>query len=281
MVVAHIILAHSKPAQLNRLIKKLNHPDSLIFVQLDKKCNLVDYPFLLNTPNVELIINRFDVRWGGFSQVKAIMAAIKQVVQHQSSFGHINLISGQDYPIKPSQDFIDFLKTYTTSSFLEFHLPGHPWIEMAQGRITKYHLTDHRFKGSVFLEKLINFFTPVRRIPSDFIIVGHSTWFTLAMEAAKYLVEFFETEKHLISKFDYSWGADEILIQSILYNSRYRDQLVNNNLRYIDWSKGGANPKILTIEDSSALTSTRSFFARKFDMEVDIEILNYIDQNIL
>lgn len=281
MIVAHIILAHKKPSQLKRLITKLYHPDSFIFVQLDKKCNVNEYSFLKELPYVELVNRRFDVRWGGFSQVKAILAAIKQVVQHTTAFSHINLISGQDYPIKPNQEFIDFLTDHSGQSFLEFHLPGHPWLELAKARIAKYHLTDHRFKGSIVLERLINFFMPSRRLPKKFIIVGHSTWFTLASEAAKYLVDFFEVEQRFIAKFDYSWGVDEILIQSILYNSTFKSQIVNNNLRYIDWSEGGANPKILTIVDLNELKSTSCFFARKFDVDVDDEILTYIDQNML
>ena len=56
-------------------------------------------------------------------------------------------------------------------------------------------------------------------------------------------------------------------------------KVINDNLRHIDWSRGGAHPKIFSKHDLQDLVLTDKYFARKFDISVDEEILDLIDQN--
>lgn len=280
MKVAHLVLAHNKPDQLKRLLKSLENEFSRTFVHLDKKCDLKNFSFLTKAPQVKLINNRHCVNWGGFSQVKAIHTSIKQVMESGERFDYINLISGQDYPLKPLNEFHSFLEQHPEKIFMSFYLPGHPWLVEAKKRLSYLHLTDYKFKGSTRLEQLINFFLPGQKFPSEFIFVGHSTWFTLSWESAKYIVEFFRNNDAFINKFKYTWGADEILMQSILYNSPLKHKIINDNLRYIDWSEEKPSPKTLTIADKQVLTTTPCFFGRKFDIEIDTKILTYLDHQI-
>ena len=276
-MVAHIILVHNKPSQLKRLLKSLENKNSKCFVHLDKKCDLKDYAFLEETLHVELINERQNVNWGGFSIVKAIITSMKQVIASENRFDYINLISGQDYPLKSSEAFLTFLADNPAKIFMEFYLPGHPWLAEAKSRISHYHLTDYNFKGSTRLERLINFILPPQKLPGDFVFIGHSGWFTLDMESVNYVIDFFEHNKSFIRKFRWTWGGDEILIQSILYNSPHKDKIVNNNLRYIDWTEGKQSPKVLTMADFEKLMSTACFYGRKFDVNVDESVLDHLD----
>jgi len=280
MKVAHIILVHNKPLQLKKLLKSLEHADCKAFVHLDRKCNFQDFAFLEKHSFVELISDRQNVTWGGFSIVKAIMASIRQIVKSPVKYDYINLISGQDYPLKSPEAFMSFLEKNPGKVFMEYHLPGHSWLEDAKERLSLYHLTDFKFKGSTRLERVINFLLPEQKMPKGFVFIGHSGWFTLDWASAAYVVDYFENNKSFIWKFKWSWGSDEILIQSILYNSPHQHKMVNNNLRYIDWSEGKVSPKILTMADREKLKTTDCFFGRKFDMNIDESILNYIDQAI-
>ncbi len=280
MKVAHIILVHNKPIQLKRLLKILEHQNCKAFVHLDLKCNQEDYAFLDENPFVELIRDTQNVIWGGFSIVKAIVASMQQVIDSAVKYDYINLISGQDYPLKSPAAFLSFLEKNPEKIFMEFHLPGHPWLEQAKQRLSHYHLTEYKFKGSTRLERLINFFLPPQKMPDGFVFIGHSGWFTLDRKSAAYVLDYFKRQKEFISKFKWTWGSDEILIQSILYNSSFKDKMVNDNLRYIDWSEGKVSPKTLTIADQQKLLETSCFFGRKFDIETDESILNYLDQAI-
>jgi len=278
MKIAHVILAHSKPSQLERLVKTLVHEDSVILVHIDMKCRLGEYDFLKSYPGVEFSEERYSVHWGGFSLVKAIMSAFRQLYRSDFAFDYVNLISGQDFPIKPLKEFRDFLKEDISRNFIEFYSPGHDWVKETKHRIRRYHFTDFKFKGSTLLETVVNYILPYKKLPSDFEIIGHSGWFTLTREGVKYLIDYFESHRSFIGKFKFSWGSDEFLLQSILYNSKLQPTIVNNNLRYIDWSEGKASPKVLTISDKVSLEGSSSFFARKFDDTVDAEILNHLEK---
>ena len=74
-----------------------------------------------------------------------------------------------------------------------------------------------------------------------------------------------------------TWGPDEFLFQTILYNSPFRDCVVNDNLRYIHFEPGEHHPQTLMIADADELVRSGKFFGRKFDTERDSEILNYMD----
>lgn len=61
-----------------------------------------------------------------------------------------------------------------------------------------------------------------------------------------------------------------------LNNSVFSKDMINNNLRYVDWSEGKVNPKTLPMEDAEKLKNSEKLFARKFNTEVDNKILAYI-----
>jgi hypothetical protein len=76
--------------------------------------------------------------------------------------------------------------------------------------------------------------------------------------------------------FKYVWGADELIFSTVLYNSVYRDK-IEDNLVYIDWSEGVANPKLLTMADYPGLIGSDKLFARKFDIEKDDRIVQQLE----
>jgi hypothetical protein len=57
--------------------------------------------------------------------------------------------------------------------------------------------------------------------------------------------------------------------------------MINNNLRFIDWSKGGSSPKTLTMQDIDQISRSGKFFERKFDESIDSNVLEWIDTNLL
>ena len=77
--------------------------------------------------------------------------------------------------------------------------------------------------------------------------------------------------------------ADESFLQTLVYNSSFRNKLykrgIENDdymacLRYIDWSRG--NPYIWRIEDYDQLINSNYLFARKFDEKESKELIEKI-----
>ena len=72
---------------------------------------------------------------------------------------------------------------------------------------------------------------------------------------------------------------DEIFMQTMLLNSPLRDNVVGQDVHYLDWSHGGAHPKTLGTEDSSRIVESGKLFARKFDVQYDSKVLDMLDAN--
>jgi hypothetical protein len=281
MLVAHVILAHKNPLQVRRLILSLTHPESLVILHIDKKIDINQFCKVLALPDVHFVKKRVSVTWGGFSQISAVVNSFKELINIAPDVQYINLLSGQDYPITPIKDFHDFLTDNPGRAYMEFLAFDHPWVIAAGERFNKYHFSDVNFLGKYRLEKLVTRILPKREFPEKFRLVGKSQWFTVDNACVKYILDFVAEKKSLYRKFKYTWGADELVFQSIIYNSPLKEKLINNNLRYIDWSENQSSPKTITVKDKEKLMESNAFFARKFDMNIDADILDFLDNKSL
>lgn len=284
MRLANIIIAHKNPLQLERLIRKMRHPNFDFYIHLDKKIDIKSFEYLKKIEGVYFIENRIVCNWGGYSTLEAMLGSLKEVFENKIDYGFYNLISAQDYPIKTNEEIYQFFASNTQKSFIFYETEdAGNWWKGAVYRYKRYHLTEFNFKGKSFVERMINIVLPERKFPMFSELYGgsKSSWWSLNQECASYLTNFF-TKKLNIGKFlRLCWGTDEFVIPTILMNSPLKDRIVNNNLRYIDFSKGGGNPKILELEDLDKLIHSPMLFARKFDTEVDLKVLDKIDEYYL
>ena len=72
-----------------------------------------------------------------------------------------------------------------------------------------------------------------------------SAWFSITGDCMKFILSYIENNKKYIEFFKNSIYPDEMFFQTIIMNSKYSKSIVNNNLRYIDWSEKKASPKTL------------------------------------
>ena len=280
--LAHLILGHCRPNQLARLVRTIIHPDAVIFIHIDKRSALDEFLRELGPyPSVRFVKKRIPVVWGGYSMVEATLNAITEILSLYPHCDFINLLSESDYPLKSAPVIHRFFKHHSGRSFMELHFMGSPWWEEAQVKIAKYHLVNYRFPGKYLAERLINAITPRRTIPSGLVFTGRSQWMTLSAEHVKYIMSFVAENPKIIRFFKHTWGPDEFFFQTILFSSRYRNEIINDNLRYIEWVDGKSSPETLTNKDLDALVHSDKLYARKFNSLHDAKILDAIDQFIL
>ncbi len=280
MKIAHLILAHKSPKQLARLMDRLSHKDADIYVHLDAKTNIEPYQKLFQRPNVHPIKRRIKVYWGSYSIVQATLNGFRQILDAKKNYNYINLLSGDDYPIKSVEGIHAYFAANPDKIFMEYLTEDSEWWAKNKTRVTRYHLTDFQFPGIYFLQSLMNGFFPARQRPEGLQFVGKSQWLTITEEATNYVLNYLDEHPKVAEFFKLSWGSDEVVIQSVLYNSHLKFKIVNNNLRYIDWSADDVSPKTLNISDAEALKKSPALYARKFDLEKHPEILNHIDITI-
>ncbi len=283
MRIATIIMAYKNPEQIGRMISRMRHPNVDFFIHLDKKIPATDFRYLSELPQVFFINHRTYCNWGGFSFVKAIIGSLQEVLSTHR-YDIFNLMSGQDYPIKPMTEIYDYFANHAGSSFMIYEMADSvQWWQHARTRFQQYHFTDVRLKGRYLAQGLVNALFPKRRFPLQYTVYGssNSSWWTINRLCAQYLIDFVAEQPKLMRFMRYTWAADEFLFPTILKQSPYAETLVNDNKRYIQWTTGSANPKVLNSEDFSVLQHTAGFFARKFDMTIDMGILDLIDKKLL
>ena len=280
MKIAHLILAHTQPRQLERLIERLQHKNFYFFIHIDKKVSLDDFESLLAKDHVYLVSERVKVGWGAFSIVEATINGFREIASSGLEIDYVNLLSGSDYPLKSPEFIHQFFTKNPDKNFMEYQSVNEEWKE-AIPRLTKYHLTNYSFPGRHMVQKWVNRLSPSRTMPRNLIAVGRSQWFSITIDAVTYILEYLDKHVEVIPFFKFTWAPDEIIFQTIIYNSALRETLVNNNLRYIDWADGKPSPKVLGSEDFTSLMESDALFARKFDISRHPEILDSLDSVIL
>jgi hypothetical protein len=275
MRIAHLILTHKNPAQLERLLKALDHPSFDFYIHIDKKADAQPFAYLYNEKNIFPVLKRTKIYWAAYGTIQATINGFEEILP--KGYDYINVISGQDFPIKSADYIYNYIKERKGREFITCESIEAGWSEAAP-RVNKYHLINWRIPGKHRLEKLVNLVLPKRKFPMDHKIVGRANWFTLTPEAINYSLDFIKRHPELVRYYKYCWGADEFIFSTILYNSHFKDR-IEDNFVYVDWSgpKTG-HPRILTATDFDKLKALPKLFARKFDMEKDATIFSLLEE---
>jgi hypothetical protein len=280
-MLAYLILAYKNLDQLVRLVKTLDTGDSVFFVHLDKATDRASWAdeieALEELPSVRFV-KPHRCRWGGFGLVDAILCGIGTALDSGVDWGHIVLLSGQDYPIKPVTRIEEFYADHPDESFVEyFPLPRADWAGGGLARTQDWHL----HLGNRQLRVRVSRLGLPRSVPGGHRPFQGGANFALSAEAARYVRDFVADNPGYLRFFRHTNNPDESFFQTILLNSPLSAKVVNDDLRYEDWGQGGSHPVILRSGHLPALMRSHGLTARKFDSTVDAEILTLIDQEIL
>jgi Core-2/I-Branching enzyme len=270
---AILIITYSSPVQTKRLINSLNNGVFDFYIHLDKKVNIETHRELYNIPNVYFVDDRIDIKWGGFSTVEAALSGIRQIAASGIKYDFVNLITGQDYPIKSAEYIADFLRQNIGKEFILYNNFDADW----KTRVEKYHFTELPFKGNHRLEFLLNMVVPKRKFPVNLELVGKETFWTLSLECAVYVMNYINSNQKLRRFLKYTWGSDEFIFQTIIMGSPFKDRVVNKNYRYINWPSIGARPEVFVADDFEKIMLSDGLFGRKFDINTDETIFNLLD----
>lgn len=291
MEKAYIILAHKQPDQLYRLVERLNDGLSAFFIHIDKKASITEFNALQSFGDKVQLIKREDCRWGEISIVIAIINGLKAIKESNKKIERIILLSGQDYPIKSNDAINHYLKTSAYSIFIKYwKIPNYDLWKNRGGlfRLDKYFFGLKPYQR--FTAKAINFLaiyiSPFRRkLPYNLVPYGGWMWWTIDMYALNYILKFLEDHPKYLQYHKYTFVPDEIFFQTILLNSKDKkllEKIDNSDIRYIYWKEfSNSHPEILTRNNIKEIMKSEGLFARKFDLDLDKEIFDIIDENCL
>ncbi|WP_158799820.1 beta-1,6-N-acetylglucosaminyltransferase [Pedobacter sp. L105] len=276
MRLAHLILAHSNPLQLERLVKRLIYTQTDVYIHLDGKSNIEEFIHLERLENVFFIGKRTAITWANYSMVTATLGSFEEILKKNIVYSHINLLSGQDYPLKSAAAIQKFMLANADKTFMRSRQVDIEWQE-SMSRFNLYSLGDYNFPLKFPIQSLINRILPKRKLPMGLKPFGFSQWMAITPVCASYVINYLKKNTAVRRFFKMTWGVDELVFQTVLLNSDLKHTIVNDHLRYIKFEKGGSRPKTLTMEDAQILVDSNQFFARKFSADTDTEILDYLD----
>lgn len=279
MKIAILIHVHKDAEQTKRLVSHLQHANVDVYINIDKKTDRNNFTNLI--PNAIYIKKSVDVVWGQFSQVQQILNSFEEILSSGVSYSHVLFISGQDYPVVNIETIVSFLKQSENKSFIDYHLVSplkdDSWSRTIHNRFEYwYFLPKTDIRTNRLVKKLIKLSGYKRKYPTKDIYYG-SCWFTLHLDAIKYIFQYIRENSQLIKFFTHTGCADELFFQSILLNSPLKNLMINKTYRYIDWDDKGKSPKDLTTSDFNRIKSSNAWFARKINPKVDSSIVDLLD----
>ena len=285
MKITYLILAHDEPAHLERMIEALDHPNAEFIIHIDKKSNTRSFftGKLQGFKNVFFLKKRLPVSWGGFSMVEATLNLVRAALR-QNKKGYLILLSGHDFPVKPADYIYNFLVSNYGTEFLEsFALPYSTWdMNGGLGRIAYYWFIDKvgldDSRRLYYIQKKAGLIRPYFQ---DFTPYGGAQWWTLTCECADYIVKYIRFNTVYKEFYELTYIPDEMFFHSIILNSPFKKNVLNNNLRYIDWNTGPEYPRVLTNDDLEKIIGSERLWARKFSSAKDYGILDQIEKTII
>ena len=302
----YLILAHKNPLQLGRMIERLDDGASKFFIHLDAKTPIEPFAACLEGAHIRFIEPRERCVWGDFSIVQATVHLMEAASKEQGIF---ILMSGQDYPIQ-SQGYInDFLESNKGFDFIEIEPLEEKWKpKMVKDKLEHYHILHSEERGnsncyapfahcSVFqkLRTLMHLLKgrlsvknfkllcslPKRVAPFERQYAGSQFWAFSERTFYAVLNYIREHKAALEGYYKYTSSPDEIYFHSVLMDLVAKDSTIKlkDPITYVNYFRKN---NVFVTEDFEKLSSAKGkLFARKFDTDIDIEILNLIDKTML
>ena len=287
MLQAILITAYKDLQHLKKIIDFFDN-DFEIYIHFDQKVNVTNESLqkTLNANNIKLISRKYQVNWGGFNHLRAILHLLEEALKNPT-IKYFHTISGQDYPIKNINNFKSYFFENKDVSFLDYQpVKALGWQNNGLNRLELYNLFDFfNFKDSLH-RKILHYSLKIqiklnrkRKLPFPLEqLYGGSTWWSLNREAAEFVNGFTSSNSKIFKSFRYTLCSEEVYFQTVLCNFFDSNLLIKNNLRYIDWSaRNNSNPAILDMSDYDKLVNSEAFFARKFDKNVSSDLLSAIE----
>jgi hypothetical protein len=236
MKYAFLVLAHTDPKQLRRLIHALDDEHFDFFVHIDQKSAISEFQFdqyELKHSTLHVLENRYPLYWGDISIVEATLA-LYRMAHATGLYSRYITLSGLDYPIKSNQEIYAALSDLSVE-----HIAGCPLYRDIAFRIRGFYLWKYGSKITTFCLRvhklgLIRHKEHIKIDKKECPVYVSSQWHALSHEFVSYLLKTLDDDPKLLHFFKYSYAPDELLIPTILFNSPFGER-ANSFIKPDSW----------------------------------------------
>jgi len=302
MKVCYFIQSHKNPEQIYRLIRaiKKDSSNSQVLVNHNFSVSNLDLRKVDNYSRIELLTRNKSIKRANSSILETYLEAIDWLFDRGSDFDWLICLSGQDYPTQPISEIEKFLAQTDYDGFIRYHdllSEKSAWHEKNIQRFFAQYLQVPE-STAWLLRKYsgkIQHYTPLI-VKWRYSMVGLKTktpfdrnfkcyrgwyWNTLSRACIKFFIDYLNEYPEILRYYKRTIGPEESIVQTVLVNSK-RFNLCNDDKRYYDFPlELGGYGRVLTVKDYPNITNGSFHFARKFDIDIDSEILDLLDTKVL
>ncbi|MBQ3599725.1 MAG: glycosyl transferase [Lachnospiraceae bacterium] len=294
---AYLIMAHNNFDFLKKELLLLDDERNDIFIHVDKKAKDINMTSVIENIKKSKVyfIPRRKIKWAGYSGIQCELELLRSAIK-EGQYAYYHLLSGADLPLKSQDEIHEFFFQHQGKEFVSFdrktprledlnRAKRYYFFQEIYGRNRKNPILLALFildKISIKAQKVLN----VNRFRKEqgLQLQKGPNWFSITHELALYVLK---KEPWIKRYFSYTRSGDEVFLQTIVNNSKFKERLYqdgltkNNNacLRKIDWGRG--KPYVWRVQDYEELINSGCLFARKFDPGVDEKIINMLYDNVM
>jgi len=262
-----LIQAHKDIDQLNALVEALRDDDFRVYVNLDRKCDLD--PGQVH-PAARQVAARVDVHWGTFSQVRAVLHSLAQIVAEVPDFDKVLFLSAQDFPLLSNAGLKQALADLRGHELLDTVAIGDGPGQWAAA--FRYQYFYHGDAGApvrlacALANRAMRAAGWRRRLPGGMRPFGGSSWWALSRDCVRHVLARVAREPRMVRFFQRCACPDELFFQTLVMHSPFAPRVLGKNFRYVQWPENAArNPKILDEHDYDRIAASGAHFCRKID----------------
>jgi hypothetical protein len=278
---AFLIGVYKSPEYLKELISSLDSDKSNFYIHINKKNEDCFYSFkaeMEKKGNV-IFVDNIEVKWGGSSFLHSVIKMYDSALKNKEN-KYFHLLTGQDALARPLNDLFKLFEVYPESVYLNItSFPNKEWNYGGKDRLFRYNLYDlFNIRGQIggainkfyiLLQKV--FFIKRHQFDFEKLLCGIG-WWSMGREPLEFVSKRL-ADKKILKRLEHTFAPDEFIFQTILFNSPYANDIVNNNLRYQSWEGSHGSPEILNEKHIDKILSSKAFFVRKIDVNLSAKLL--------
>jgi hypothetical protein len=296
--VAYVVLSHRNPEQVLRLVAALKEgPAAAVAVRHDERRSRID-DRELDRLGVLRLRDEVEFEWGGWSQLELLRECLDRAARELDP-DWLLVLSGQDYPLRPLADVERDLAASGLDAMLgdawELPMDGLPEPPRDEFFLRYAYRHFSAPRSAPRLPRAVRPLAYLREMPAPlrprlglrrartpfgdgFRCFVSADWLTLRRPALHAVLRATRERRDLMRYYRRVAIPSESFFATVLLNDPGL-RVARENRRFVSFAAPlTPHPDTLTTADLDRLMASGCDFARKFDSDVDAEVLDVLDE---
>ena len=288
---AYLIMAHHRMDLLQSLVFALDHENNDLYIHIDKKCN--EQTRIISNKSKVYFLERMDVRWAGYSQVECEYRLLELALSSDEQYQYLHLLTGASFPIKSNQFIFHFFNENYGKQFIGFD-NNSDYTSRAKYRFLFNELGKPKSQFDHLLLLIRNLYIQLQKklginrfTKFNMQFKKGLAYWSITESCAKYILEKEEIVKRMLR---YSVSGDEVFVQTLVYNSPFKDSIYNLTNEYegclvaAAWKEFVGEDRIgknFLMKDFNILEESDLLYALKFEGQEGVDLIHQIKNKLL